>query len=79
MTIRSSNKPPQEDDPWVEYLGNVAMSDPDYINIVHHIKSGTEIDDVDKDCELTKLHNFMERLLVITLKGGQSLILKDNT
>ena len=78
-TIRTSNKPPQEDDPWVEYLGKVAMSDPDYINIVHHIESGTEINDIDKECELSKLHNFMEKLSVITLKGGESLILKDNT
>ena len=46
--IRSLNKPPQEDDPWVEYLGKVAMSDPDYINIVHHIESGTQIIDVAK-------------------------------
>ena len=78
-TIRTSNKPPQEDDPWVEHLGKVAMSDPDYINIVHHIESGTEIDDIDKECELSKLHNFKERLSVITLKGGESLVLKDNS
>ena len=76
-TIKASNKPPQEDDPWVEYLGKVAMSDPDYINIVHHIESGTEINDVDKDCELSKLHNCMDQLSVITLRGGQSLILRD--
>ena len=36
-TIRASNAPPQEDDPWVEYLGKVAMSDTDYITMVHHI------------------------------------------
>ena len=79
MTIRTSNKLLQEDDPWVEYLGKVAMFDKDYINIVHHIESGTEIYDIDKECELSKLHNFMERLLVITLKGGESLVLKDNS
>ena len=55
------------------------MSDKDYINIVHHIESGTEIDDIDKECELSKLHNFMGRLSVITLKGGESLVLKDNS
>ena len=77
-TIKASSEPTQEDDPWVEYLGKVAMSDPDYITMVHHIESGTEINDVDKDCELSELHNFKDRLSVITLKGGQSLILKDN-
>ena len=33
-TIRTSNKTPQKDDPRVEYLGKVAMSDPGYINIL---------------------------------------------
>ena len=60
-------------------MGKVAMSDNDYINKVHNIESGTEIDDIDKECELSKLPNFMERSSVITLKGGQSLVLKDNT
>ena len=46
--VRTSKKPPQEDDPWVEHLGKVAMSDADYINIVHNIESGTEIEDIDK-------------------------------
>ena len=41
--MRTSNKPPQEDDPWVEYLGKVAMSDKDYINIVHHINQGLKL------------------------------------
>ena len=36
-TIKASNEPTQEDDPWVEYLGKVAMSYPDYITMVHHI------------------------------------------
>ena len=31
-TIRAQNAPTQEDDPWVEYLGKVAMIDTDYIN-----------------------------------------------
>ena len=60
-------------------MGKVAMSDKDYINIVHHIESGTEIDDIDKECELSKLTNFMGRLSVITLRGGESLVLKDNS
>ena len=42
-TIRSSNKPPQEDDPWVEYLGKAAMSDPDYITLSQELKLMTLI------------------------------------
>ena len=41
-TIKNSNAP-TEDDLWVEHLGNVAMSDRDYITIVHHLEAGTEI------------------------------------
>ena len=71
-TIKASKEPTQEDDPWVEYLGKVAMSFTDYKTMVHHIEAGTEIDDVDK------FHNFKDRLSVTTLKGGQTLILRDN-
>ena len=68
----------QEDDPWVEHLGNVAMTDPDYINMVHHVEVGTAREDIHQDCELSELHNWQNNLSVMTLKGGQSLILKDN-
>ena len=76
--IRTSKKATQEDDPWVEHLGKVAMTDQDYINIIHNIESGTEFKSVDKECELAKFHNFQNNLSVITLKGGESLVLKDN-
>ena len=39
-TIKDSNVP-TEDDLWVEYLGKVAMTDKDYITMVHHIEAGT--------------------------------------
>ena len=54
------------------------MRDQDYINMVHNIESGTDFKNVDKECELAKFHNFQNNLSVITLKGGESLILKDN-
>ena len=75
--IRNSKKP-TEDDPWVEYLGEVAMTDSDYITMVHHLEAGTEIKDIDKECELSKCHNYKDKLSVTTLKGGQTLILRDN-
>ena len=76
--IRTSKKAIQEDDPWVEHLGIVAMTDQDYVNMIHNIESGTDFKNVDKECELAKFHNFQNNLSVITLKGGESLILKDN-
>merc|ERR1712030_103564 len=33
-----SNRP-TEDDPWVEYLGEVAMTDSEYITMVHHLEA----------------------------------------
>ena len=78
--IKSIKKPNQltEDDMWVEHVGNVAMSDRDYITMVHHIEAGTDISEIDKECELSRLHNYKDRLSVTTLKGGQVLILRDN-
>ena len=63
----------------MEHLGKVAMTDQDYISIIHNIESGTEFKDIDKECELSKFHNFQDNLSVITLKGGESLVLKDNS
>ena len=63
----------------MEHLGKEAMTDADYINIIHNIESGTEFKDIDKECELSKLHNFQNDLSVMTLKGGESLVLKDNS
>ena len=77
-TIRAQSEQTQEDDPWVEYLGKVAMTDRDYITMVHHIEAGTEIDDIDTDCELSKFHNFKERVVCSHTKGGQTLIFRDN-
>ena len=54
------------------------MKDPDYINMIHHVEVGTDRENVDQECELSKLHNWQNNLSVITLKECQSLILKDN-
>merc|ERR1712105_457411 len=75
---RGNLNKPTEDDPWVEYLGEVAMRDSDYLAMVHHIEAGTDIKDINKDCELSKCHNYKDRLSVITLKRGQTLILREN-
>ena len=32
----------EEDDEWVEYLGNVAMTDADYLRMIHHLEAGSE-------------------------------------
>ena len=37
-SIKKSNQL-TEDDMWVEHLGNVAMSDTDYLTMIHHIEA----------------------------------------
>ena len=76
--VRASKGAAQEDDPWVEHLGKVAMTDQDYVNMIHNLEAGTDMKNVDEECELSKFHNWQNNLSVITLKGGESLILKDN-
>ena len=45
----------------MEYLGKVAMSDTDYITMVHYIEAGTEIDDIDKECEISKVSGYRKK------------------
>ena len=52
----------EEDDPWVEHLGKMVMTDPDYINMIHHVEDGTDREDVDQECELSKLHNWQNNV-----------------
>ena len=66
------------DDPWVGKLVSAGMLDTDYIAMIQHIELGTEPGDIPKDCELADMSSNWEDLLVITIKGGQSLILKHN-
>ena len=47
------------------------MSDRDYITMVHHLEAGTEMGDIDKECELSKFHNYKDRLSVTTLREGR--------
>merc|ERR1711888_330234 len=75
---RGTTNRPTEDDPWVEYLGEVAMNVNDYITMVHHLEAGTDIKNINRNCELSKCHNYKDQLTIITLKGGQNLILRDH-
>ena len=55
-----------------------AMEDTDYIAMIQHIELGTEPKDIPKDCELADMSGDWGNLSVITIAGGQSLILKHN-
>ena len=67
------------DDPWVENLSVSAMADPEYMVMVSHIELGTEVDEMPQECELSKLTSCYKELSTLTLKGGKTLILRDNS
>ena len=56
-----------------------ASSDANYMNMVSHIELGTEISKMPQECELSQLSSDYKRLSTLTLKGGRTLILQDNT
>ena len=68
----------ETDDPWVQRLASAAMEDTDYITMIQHIETGTEPKDIPKGCELADMSGDWGNLSVITIAGGQSLILKHN-
>ena len=77
---RISNLSPVEcDDPWVQDLAVMACNDASYMNMVSHIELGTEINNKPQECELSPLTSNYNRLSTLTLKGGTTLILRDNT
>ena len=65
-------------DPWVEKLATAAMLDTDYVAMIAHIELGTELGHIPKECELANMGSNWEDLSVVTIKGGESLILKHN-
>ena len=65
--VRTSKKATQEDDPWVEHLGIVAMTDQDYVNMIHNIESGTDFKNVDKECERATKFSYPYRINIRTV------------
>ena len=63
----------------MEKLSSAAMLDTDYIAMIQHIELGMEPRDIPKDCELAEMSSNWGDLSVVTIKGGESLILKHNS
>ena len=69
----------QTEDPWVEKLANSAMLDTNYNIMIQHLETGADIlEEIPKDCKLQKMASYFKKLSFFTLKGGQSIILKNN-
>ena len=67
------------DDPWVMDLAVTVSNDANYMNMVSHIELGTEISEMSQECERSQMSSDYKRLSTLTLKGGRTLILWDNT
>ena len=53
--------------------------DPEYIEMMNYIESDTDFEDLAPDCELKQMKEFMDRMSLVTLDGGNRLIVKDET
>ena len=54
------------------------MTDPEYEAMIAHIENGTELADIPQVSELANMRSNWEELSTITLKGGKTIILKNN-
>ena len=68
----------QIEDPWVERLARAASGDIKYNLMVQHLETKTEFTNIPKECELSGMGSYYDRLSVCTFKDGQYLILKNN-
>ena len=68
----------QIEDLWVEGLARTASVDIKYNVMVQHLETKTEFANISKECELSGMGSYYNRLSVCTLNDGQNLILKDN-
>merc|ERR1711888_349519 len=68
------------EDPWVERLAKAASTDIQYQIMVQQLETGEEFENIQKskECELSSIGTYYDRLSVCTLKDGQSIILRDN-
>ena len=55
-----------------------AMSHPEYVAMIAHIELGTELADIPKKRELANIRSNWRDLSTVTVKGGKTLILKNN-
>ena len=68
----------QIEDQWVERLARAASGDIKYNLMVQHLETKTEFTNIPKECELSGMGSYYDRLSVCTLKDRQYLKLKNN-
>ena len=60
----------QIEDPWVERLARAASGDIKYNVMVQHLETKTEVTNISKECELSGMGSYYDRLSVCTLRMG---------
>ena len=63
--------------PLVQKITEKASMDPDYVELMNHLECDTEYNDIDPNCELKQMKEFMDRMSVVILDIGTRLIVKD--
>ena len=70
----------EKTDPLVQKIAEEACLDPQYVEMMNYVETGTNYKDIDPECELRKMDNVMDRLSIVTLDGyGTRVIVKDET
>ena len=69
----------EKSNPLVQRIAEEANMDPEYLEIIKYIESNTDDNDIAPDCELKQMKEFRDRMSLVTLEGGNRLIVKDET
>ena len=69
----------EKNDPLVQKIAEEASMDPNYVEMMNYLETDTEYDDIDPECELKQMKEFMSRMSIVTLDAGTRLIVKDET
>ena len=69
----------EKNDPLVQEIAEEANMDPEYVEMMNYLECDTEINDIAPNCELKQMHEFMDRMSIVTLDAGTRLIVKDET
>ena len=64
--------------PWIEKLARSAMSDLEYKVMIQHLEVQTEHKHIPKECEMSQMGSYFDKLSVETLKNGTCLIIRNN-
>ena len=73
------NQQIEKSDPLVQKIAEEAHMDPDYIEMMNYIENNTDLNDISLNCELKQMGEFMDRMSIAALDGGNRLIVKDET